>query len=238
MNLCDFNEKELSPQRRLFFFFMPPVCLLCREVENTPLCPHCMALLTESFEPEKFIAIEGNGYADSILRLFPYQNSPVKPLILTLKRRDSRKLRRIFRFFLQKSLPRLPKDIHGICYLPRRLSTRHRYGVDQGKILAEELSTITGLPLLPLLKRQGISKAQHSLPLHQRPQNVAGVFRATRPLFGENVLLIDDIVTSGASASEAAHTLKKAGAMKVYVLCLAHGREHAKDEIDKNETLL
>ncbi len=227
MNLCDFDEKELSTRKKLLFFFMPPVCLLCREVENTPLCPRCVALLNESYAPKKFIAIGGNGYADSILRLFPYQDSPVKPLILALKRRDSKNLRRIFRSFFQKSMSLLPKDIHCICYLPRRLSTQHRFGVDQGKILAEELSDLTKIPLLPLLKRQGFSKAQHSLPLHKRPQNVAGVFRSTRPLFGENILLTDDIVTSGASVCEAAHTLKKAGAMKVYVLCLAHGRENA-----------
>jgi len=58
-----------------------------------------------------------------------------------------------------------------------------------------------------------------------RRENVRGAFAASRPLAGRTVLLVDDVMTTGATASEAAHALRTAGTGRVVVAVLAraHG---------------
>lgn len=93
-------------------------------------------------------------------------------------------------------------------------------------LLAYYFSLLLELPCDPniLLKKHN-TKAQASLKLKERLQNVKGSFRVSKDkiskLQGKEVLLIDDVVTTGSTISEAVNTLLEAGAFKVSVLCLA-----------------
>jgi predicted amidophosphoribosyltransferase len=181
--------------------------------------------LEESFAPEKFIASGGNGYADGMYTLFPYQEYAVKKLLFDWKQEEFPDLPVIFTPFMQKFVNKdlLPHNIHYISYLPRRKHERFKMGFDQAERMATIYSQLLGLPLEALLIRKGLfRKAQHKARYEKREKNVRGAFRATRPLEGETVLLVDDIVTTGATAREGARILKKAGAMKVYILSMAH----------------
>lgn len=97
---------------------------------------------------------------------------------------------------------------------------------NQAAILAKELSRLTGLSIDPqLLRRTRSTKTQVGLTHDQRRRNVAGAFsvpanRRAR-LQGRNVLLVDDVITTGATAEACARTLKRAGAARVDVLALA-----------------
>jgi ComF family protein len=97
---------------------------------------------------------------------------------------------------------------------------------NQAAILAQELSRLTGLPIDPqVLRRTRSTKTQVGLTHDQRRRNVAGAFsvpanRRAR-LHGQNVLLVDDVITTGATAEACARTLKRAGAARVDVLALA-----------------
>ncbi|MEE9200983.1 MAG: ComF family protein [Candidatus Brocadiales bacterium] len=76
------------------------------------------------------------------------------------------------------------------------------------------------------LKRTRNTASQTSLPYYRREENVRGAFWAKRPAVfqDKNILLVDDVFTSGLTASECAGILKKAGARKVYVLTVAKSR--------------
>lgn len=97
---------------------------------------------------------------------------------------------------------------------------------NQAAILAQELSRATGLPMDPqLLQRTRFAQTQVGLTHDQRRRNVAGAFgvpgnRRAR-LRGRNVLLVDDVITTGATAEACARALKRAGAARVDVLALA-----------------
>ena len=75
-----------------------------------------------------------------------------------------------------------------------------------------------------LLIRHRLSRTQTELPTHKRFENVANSFSVTKnnDLINKNLLIIDDVFTTGATSSEAALALKEAGANKVLILTLAN----------------
>ena len=76
------------------------------------------------------------------------------------------------------------------------------------------------LPVVPLLARAPGVRPQRGLPLAERRRNVRGVFQATGPAPRE-LVLVDDVYTSGATVSAAASALRKAGARRVEVVTFA-----------------
>ncbi|MBX3415435.1 MAG: ComF family protein [Pirellulales bacterium] len=99
-----------------------------------------------------------------------------------------------------------------------------RRGTNGAAIIAARLSHELGLPLArDALSRRRSTRLQSGLLRTQRFENVRGAFRSTgRYHFrGANVLLVDDILTTGATASEAARILKRAGASRVVTVVLA-----------------
>jgi ComF family protein len=96
---------------------------------------------------------------------------------------------------------------------------------NQSAVLAGELARRTGIPVDPhLLIRARAARRQVGLTRDQRRRNVAGAFRVAprrlADLQGRNVLLIDDVITTGATVNACARTLKRAGAQRVDVLVL------------------
>ncbi|MEW6027532.1 MAG: ComF family protein [Planctomycetota bacterium] len=97
-------------------------------------------------------------------------------------------------------------------------------GFNQSQLLAERLSEATGIPLeLNNLVKTRPTSDQAGLDSVNRKKNLIDAFEVTNPEFidGKNILLIDDVLTTGTTASEITRTLKKAGAKAVYVLVLA-----------------
>lgn len=80
----------------------------------------------------------------------------------------------------------------------------------------------------PILKKIRRTQVQSSLPAGRRRTNVKGAFRVPRgiDLSGAHVLLVDDVLTTGATADEASKMLKQAGATRVTVAVLARGLGH------------
>jgi ComF family protein len=103
---------------------------------------------------------------------------------------------------------------------------RHwRRGYNQAALLAEEVSQVLALPLLPALRRSRATRRQALLDIERRKANVRGVF-APRPRWsvrGRHVLLVDDVLTTGHTLGEATRTLLAADALAVSVLTAARG---------------
>ena len=97
-------------------------------------------------------------------------------------------------------------------------------GFNQSEILTREVSRHFSYPLNFQLERRRQSKPQASLLENERLKNLTDAFAWTgENLDGRTVILIDDVVTTGATLNEAARILKAAGAEKVYGLVLAKG---------------
>ena len=101
---------------------------------------------------------------------------------------------------------------------PARLRAR---GYDQAALLARELARRLGLPARALLDRVRPTRPQVGLDRTRREANVGGAFRARRAAAGLRVCLVDDVLTTGATAAAAARALLAAGAARVEVRTLS-----------------
>lgn len=111
-----------------------------------------------------------------------------------------------------------PVPLHRVKLFTRRYN--------QSALLANKIGEIGNIMFLPdILLRTKLKPPQASLSRRRRLWNVKGVFALNKKyhefIKGKNILLIDDVITTGATISECAGILKKAGAEKVFVIALA-----------------
>lgn len=114
--------------------------------------------------------------------------------------------------------------IDAVVAIPTTLGHGMDRGYDQSAMLADALAKrIDRVFLGRAVARTGHPKRQSSLGEEERVENVKGTFAVRQPerVRGRTILLVDDIMTTGATLSECARTLKDAGAWRVWSLTLA-----------------
>lgn len=115
-----------------------------------------------------------------------------------------------------------------ITYVPVHEQRRRQRGFDQAELLARAVGKKLGLPVATVLRREARTAAQHQLGRRARASNVGhafGVVPARRDqVRGQWVVVIDDVVTTGATMSGCARVLYEAGAAAVSGLALARER--------------
>ena len=115
-----------------------------------------------------------------------------------------------------------------ITWVPLSRQRLRKRGYDQARLLAEDLSRRTGIPCAAALRKIRNNPAQSATGgAQKRRLNVKNVYRALpdAPIAGKRVLLVDDIVTTGATLSECAGELKKAGAKEIAAVTVARRKE-------------
>ena len=119
---------------------------------------------------------------------------------------------------------RLPDCLVPIPLNPLRLRQR---GFNQASELARNLSAELGLPCRPdLLRRQKYTRSQSQLSFRERQRNIRGAFRCEALSVPEHIALIDDVLTSGHTAAEAATTLRRQGSKIIEVWTIARAISH------------
>jgi ComF family protein len=130
---------------------------------------------------------------------------------------------------LARSLPWQPDGLVSVPLSAGRLAERGYNPVD---LLAQPLAIGLGLPRLGMaLLRTRETQPQMALSVRQRWQNVEAAFRAEGSLSGRQLILVDDIMTTGATLHAAAAALLAAGAKRVYALSLARTLQTAANGI-------
>lgn len=114
--------------------------------------------------------------------------------------------------------------IDSICYVPLYLKRERDRGYNQSRELANHLSKFIDVPVFDDIVRLRDTPTQTKLSRKERKENVKDCFKVNnrKAVKGLNVLLIDDVYTTGSTTNEISKELKRAGVNKVYVLTVAH----------------
>jgi ComF family protein len=229
----------------LFNLIFPENCRVCDsrldDVSRTPVCPKCLSG-AEPLQAE-FVCVSCRAPFANQFPLdeagrcalcrqgltgfdaaytFGFYEGTLRELITVFKYGRVRSLSRPLGEMLSRAMPRDTRfDV--IVPMPMHWLRRWRRGFNQAALLARELSRRTGLPLENLVKRTKSAPPQAGLTSARRRANVAGAFTTPNPqaIQGRRVLLIDDVLTTGATAGVCARALKRAGAASVTVLTVA-----------------
>ena len=158
-----------------------------------------------------------------------YYNRFIKSIIHDFKFNDKSYLYRPFGDLLLETINRhtIDNDIDVIYYVPLHRRKKARRGYNQSQLLASYLSKNLSIPLSNNLKKFKSTKDQHRLNKIQRQTNLLDSFttKNDQEVKGKNILLIDDLITTGATLDECARLLKAKEANKVIGLCLASANQ-------------
>ena len=110
-----------------------------------------------------------------------------------------------------------------VTYIPRSSKNITVDGYDQAKSFSRAIAKRSGFVHISLLRRLKHGKQQKYLHLDERIENVKGMFSSKNPksISGKNIIIVDDLVTTGATVSEAARVLYEAGAKEIICVCIA-----------------
>ena len=207
--------------RHLMEWLFPRKCILCRSIlgkDETDLCGKC-----RTDQPEYHYGKKKVPFTEAMTAVWMYQGN-VRRSLHRYKFRGARHYAgpygRLLAMRVLRDLP--PCDM--VTWVPisgKRLRSR---GYDQVELLAKAAAPELGIPPERLLEKIRDNRANSDLKTPaERRANVLGVYRAVEPerLRGKRVLLLDDIVTTGATASECARVLLTAGAEEVYFAAVA-----------------
>lgn len=234
----------------LFDLFFPPLCLLChaprRESPDPSLCSCCLGGFLPVTSPccprcaLPFATIGGGDHVCGECLLHPpdfswtiagglYEET-LRQAIHRFKFDGRLNLDRPLARFLdiawQRTTPAwIPDLLVPVPLHPRRLGQRT---YNQALLIARELGRCRQLPVdARLLIRILPTVAQAGLTARERHRNLLGGFALTRPLSGEKILLVDDVMTTGTTARICATALRSGGAGEVGLAVLARARRHS-----------
>jgi len=233
--------------RGLLHLIYPNTCWICGQFlteEEAGFCVSCRNSLTHDPHPTcprcassvgPFVPLEGGctrcrgesfGF-DQSLRLGPYEGS-LRDVVLRLKHAQGEGLAemigKLWAAHQGDKLRALKADV--IIPVPLHWRKHLWRGYNQSQAMARALAASLGVPCRPRwLRRVRYTPPQMQQTPAARRDNVRGAFcaRAGLTLAGKTVLLIDDVMTSGSTASEAARALKPAKPARIIAAVLAHG---------------
>jgi len=207
--VCDECRKDIKPIK-------PPVCGLCGrhfegEITVEFVCEDCRN--RKIYYDRARSAVKYDGSVVKALHAYKYNNAMwFEP------------------FLAQMLIKKAKEEINGgdwdcIVPVPLHFVRKNERGFNQAERLSERLSDALKIPVnTRILKRVKYTETQTALERHKRSENVKNAF-ALRDnklnIKGLRIILIDDVMTTGATVNECAKTLRKGGASSIFVLTLA-----------------
>lgn len=197
-----------------------PLCLACEAlliplIKVPYLCNQC-ALPHYDHEPcpARFSAYH------RILAGYSYC-FPLNKLLVQYKHGKRLQTEALLRFLWLRHLSHIPSIPQALVPVPLHPKRFRRRGFNQAERLARFAAEALGIPQLHLLKKVRHTASQQQHTREERMRNLLHSFQCTAPVKFQHIALVDDVVTTGSTANEAAQTLIASGAQKVEVWALA-----------------
>jgi len=180
-----------------------PACVMCNQLNTTgKTCPNCYSKS----------ALSGASVA------YRYEGT-AKDLIFAMKYQNHRGAIR----YLAERLPD-PKYQLGaiVSFVPSDGRSRRQRGYDQAELLARHYAKANGMEFAAILVRVKHTK-QVGQSRGNRFKNIQGNFICHKSVIGKTIILVDDVITTGATVAECAKVLKLVGAKRVWAVAVAKG---------------
>lgn len=197
-------------------------CATAIEPIEEPVCPVCGRPVM--YDVEMCAKCRADAPPFDKARALSVYDFPMREAVLGMKTRQGRGLAE---FLAPRFVRAFRDDIAGadwLTYVPVSPGRLRKRGFNQAKELAEAVSQLTGCPVVDALKMTRSVKDQGQLDKEKRKANVESAFvvRRNAPVISRrDLILIDDVMTTGSTASACAKALKEAGVAGVTVLILA-----------------
>lgn len=195
------------------------LCEACRSallVLRGTLCARCGC--PTAWPVERCGECAGRRLAFASARAAVAYDGPARPLVSAWKERGLRRAGPLAAELVVATVPR--PAVAALTFVPGDGDRVAWRGLNTAEELARSLAARWRLPVEPLLERVRSARPQRGLPRPARAANVRGSFRARGDVSGA-VALVDDVYTTGATASAAARELKRRGARSVHVVAFA-----------------
>jgi competence protein ComFC len=202
----------------------PIYCLDCC-MRGEYLCPNCLSRCPKAQREVQ----------PWIFPLFDYRHPPIRKAVWFIKYKGKKKLTRIFGELMYEQIIEELGDLSRmenfrspiLVPIPLSKERKRKRGFNQAEILCKEIMKIDQEKYLTLdtealIKPKETRHQAHAKNKAERQKNLLGTFAATKGLENRNVILIDDVATTGATLLEARKVLKEAGARKVIAFTIAH----------------
>lgn len=241
----------LELRKTLTYLFFPAPCLACggidRDLERPlGLCLRCRGRLVQVRDPccatcaRPLAAPPASvppGYRCGRCRLrrpkierlvahWVYQE-PLDRVVLGLKFRRLRFLGEQLGAALAERLGRDPPPVEAVVPVPLHWRRQLERGYNQADEIAGALATALERPRITALRRRRLTRPQMDLPRERRDANLRGAFscRAPKRIAGRAILLVDDVLTTGATLDQAARCLRAAGSGAIFAAVVARTPE-------------
>jgi ComF family protein len=198
-----------------------PQCAACSELADTPLCSPCSATLLEASE------LRASASPEAVQRIVaPWRfGGQLATAIRRLKFTGATHVARTLAPLWSPILAAAVVETDGVVVpVPLHWRRRLHRGFDQTWLLATHACALAALrPPTTVLRRVHGAPAQSTLSANERAANLRGAFAVAEPraIAGRAVILVDDVVTTGATLEAAAEPLAAAGATRIIGVALA-----------------
>jgi len=200
----------------IFDFLLPPICPVCEDsLSEGGVCSDCWDDLLSSLvlEPKTYFGFR-------VYSLFLYRGR-VREAIERMKYKGMFAIVSTFAPSLAEYVREERPDM--VVPIPLHPARRRERGFSQTELIARAVASELGIPVVRVLFRRRYTAPQALLDAKGREENLRGAFGCLRPLRGERVLLVDDVITTGNTFYRAASVLVGAGASLVVGGTLARG---------------
>ena len=212
---------------RLLNLLFPPKCVLCAGILEKNELDLCHSCRTDS--PECAGTHKNFSFLDSWVAVWYYKGY-IRKSIHRFKFRNARHYAAAYgRQLAMRIETEYPDGFDVLTWVPISALRRFTRGYDQVELLAEAVGKELGMVPLATLKKIRHNRSQSGITgFAKRRANVLGVYRVenAQQIQGKRILLLDDVITTGATAGECARMLLTAGAKEVHCGCIAAASHH------------
>ena len=205
-------------------FFYPPVCGFCNKLNQNWICKKCNKKINSLIRANKIIY--KNKFFDELIYLFDY-NGIIREKMLDYKFNDKSYLYKTFSKIIIKNekICGIIQKYDIIIPVPMNRKKLKLRGYNQVELIANELINLgvkINIDTRSLIKQKN-TIPQSTLSKIERTSNLIGAYKIdnNKNIIGKNILLFDDIFTTGSTVNECSRILKENGAKKIGVLAIA-----------------